>query len=153
MDSIRTAVLCGCFAALGLTLAGEIIPAERFQRELRLLLSLIIVTAILRPLAGLHLPAPDAFPEQVQQNAEQYAEQADALRTEAIRETVQDALNRSLSEQEVACTVEWLDLHIDESGSIIINEAVISGSVLTGRVFLREWLGEDVLITEKEVSP
>ena len=153
MEALKSAVLCGCAAALGLTLAGEILPVERFQREIRLLLSLTLLTALIRPLTGLHLPDTGMLPDDAQQSAAAYAENADRLREEAVCETVRNALNRALSEHEVACTVESLDLHIDGSGSIIINEAVISGSVLTGTVYLREWLGESVIITEREASP
>ena len=53
MDSMRTAVLCACLTALGLTLAEHILPTERFERQIRLIFTALMTIAVLKPLTNL----------------------------------------------------------------------------------------------------
>ena len=149
MDTFRTAVLAACFAALALTLAEGLLPLERFSRQLRLMMSLLLLTAVLTPLTGLHFDfkhenaAADAA-------AEDLTALAEAAYEQAVSERITDALNNALAEHGVSCTVRSVSVHIQEDGSIKINEAVITGNTLTGTVYLREWLGNDVTVTKED---
>ena len=56
-------------------------------------------------------------------------------------------MNRALEARGVSCRVIGIDLHIQDDGCIIINEVTVCGNSLTGSVYLREWLGDDIPIT------
>ena len=73
---------------------------------------------------------------------------AHGMQEDALREAVKNGLNAALSERQVPCRVQQIDLHIAEEGGISIDRAVITGNLLTGRVYLREWLGTGPEITE-----
>ena len=149
MDTFRETVLAACCAALALTLAEGVLPAEKFGRQLRLMLSLLMMTAILAPLTQLQLTLPETDTAAAETAQDLTAAAAEAYR-QAYAERITAALNNALAEHHVSCTVQAVDVHIAEDGSIVINEAVITGNTLTGTVYLREWLGETVRITREE---
>lgn len=148
MEHIHTAVSCACFAALGLTLAEQIIPPEHFGKQIRLILAVLLMTAIISPLTKLDfsgLQTDLAFAEDTAAEITELAEQA---QNAAVKESICAALNRALTANAVNCEVLDADVHIQADGSIFINEVTVSGNLLTGRVYLREWLGSSVEITE-----
>ena len=55
MDTIRTTVLFACCTALGLTLAEQLLPAGQFAKQIRMITAILMMTAILVPLAKLDL--------------------------------------------------------------------------------------------------
>ena len=147
METIRTAVLCACVAALGLTAAENLIPAEKYGKQIRMMLALLLMTAMLKPLTALRMPDIPETETETEQSLSEIAEQADRLRTEAVEESICAGLNRALEEHGVSCRVTGIDLHIQDDGSIIIGEVTVSGNSLTGSVYLREWLGAEIPIT------
>ena len=134
-------MLCACCTALGLTLAENVIPLEKFERQIRMMLALLMMTAILRPLTKLDFADAEAGSAEITEIAEQAREQA-------VAQSICAALNRALAEKNVPCTVSEAEVHIQADGSILINEVKINGNLLTGAVFLHEWLGDDVAVTE-----
>lgn len=112
------------------------------------MIAVLLMTAILVPLTKLDLSdfrtdlsAADAQSADLQTIAEQMQEQAAA-------ENICNALNRALTEKQVPCRVLDVSLHIQPDGGISINEVIAEGNLLTGSVFLHEWLGTDVTISE-----
>ena len=107
-----------------------------------------MMTAILTPLAKLDLSGfvPDDTAAEIQSADLQAA--AIQMQEQAVAESVCRALNRALTEKQVNCRVLDVSLHIQPDGCISINEVTAEGNLLTGTVFLREWLGADVMITE-----
>ena len=148
LKSMYSAVLCGYCAAMGLSIAEWIIPMERFQKQIRLLFSALLLIALLKPLTNLNLPSVPAADGGARQFSEKITALADEARENAVRESVQNALNRALSEHQVECTVKEVCMHISDTGSIMIDEIKITGNQLTGAVYLHEWLGEEISVTE-----
>lgn len=148
MEQIHTAVFCTCCTALALSLAEGLLPFARFEKQLRLIFSLILMTAMLKPLTKIQFPAVSERQAEAAAYAEEIAEQAALAREQAAAESVRNALNRTLAEQNVPCKVTAVRLHILNDGSIDICEVIISGNLLTGRVCLRELLGSGVTVTE-----
>ena len=149
MDALRTSILAACCAALALTFAEGILPMEKFQRQLRLLMSLLLMTAILKPLTGLELSFGTGSLSADPAAAEGLAALAEAAYEDAVSARIQGALNSELASHGVSCTVTAVSVHIQEDGGIEISEAVITGNTLTGTVYLREWLGDAVMITKE----
>lgn len=152
MEHIHTAVSCACCAALGLTLAEYIIPAEHFEKQIRLLLAILMMTVILAPLTKLDLSAITANAAFAEKSAADLIEIAGSAQQEAVTESICAALNRALAANHVNCKVIAADVHIQADGSICINEVKVSGNLLTGSVWLREWLGAETAITEEAMQ-
>ena len=148
MENLRNAVLFGCCAAFGLTLAELILPLERFTRQIRLLTAILMMTVILTPLTKLDLSDFTAHLSDENPQASDLIEAAAEMQEQAAAERICNALNRELAEKQVNCRVTEVCLHIQQDGCISINEVKAEGNLLTGTVFLREWLGNAVTITE-----
>jgi len=148
MEHLHTAVTCACCAALGLTLAESVIPLERFEKQIRLLLAILMMTVILTPLTKLDLSAFTANAAYAAESADDLTEIANAAQQSAVTESIIAALNRALASNGVNCEVIAVDVHIQPDGGICINEVTVRGNLLTGSVYLREWLGADTAITE-----
>jgi len=148
MESLQTAVLCGCFAAVGLSLAEGILPLEKFGKQVRLLTVILLLSALLRPILGLKSEDFSADTAAAENQTAALTESLRSAQEAAVSESVCIALNRTLAEKNVECTVSACSLHIEDDCSISINEVVITGNVQTGTVYLREWLGTEVTIRE-----
>lgn len=148
MDTLRSAVLCICCGAIGLSMTTEMLASERFRRQMRFLAMLLLLTAGLTQLRALDLSAFSGESGSITQTAGEIAERAKAAEEAAAAEAVCRSLNRSLQEHQVPCQVNAVSLHISKNGGIVVDRAYISGNLLTGRVWLREWLGADTEITE-----
>lgn len=148
MDSMQTAVLCACLTALGLTLAEHILPVERFERQIRLIFSVLMTAAILKPLTNLDFSPifSDCTAESF--SSDEICSMADQARTAAVCESLMQTLNRELTQRNIPCRVTAVDANITESGSIDISEVQTEGNLITGRVYLQEWLGGNIKITE-----
>ena len=149
METIRTALFCGCCAALALTVAGELLPAERFCKQIRLLFTLIMAAAVLRSMTALDLRFDLPDPAAAQADAAAQYETAQALLRYAAAVRICNALNLAFAQKNIPCEVISVDVHIAADGSIGINEAVIRGNLLTGTVYLREWLGDGITVREE----
>ena len=106
------------------------------------------MTVILTPLTKLGFPGfvPDTAAAEMQ--SADLQEAALRMQEQAAAERICQALNRSLTEKQVRCRVTEVILHIQPDGCISINEVKAEGNLLIGTVFLREWLGADVIISE-----
>ncbi len=152
MDTLRTTILTACTLGLGLTLAEQLIPLERFSAQIRLLLSLLLLIGMLSSLTRI---SPDTWERRFDATAastEEIQALAEQAHADAIAESIANALNRKLEEAKVNCRVSAVTVHIGEDGSIDISEVTITGNTLTGSIYLREWLGDAVSLT-KEVTP
>lgn len=147
-DSIRTAVLAACCTAIGLTAAEYIVPLEKFEKQIRLIFAVIMMTVILTPLTKIGSSSIISEVPESQFTAEEITDNARQMQEQAAAESIRTALNHALTEKESGCTVESVTVHIPETGGIDIIEVKVTGNLLTGTVCLREWLGDSVTITE-----
>lgn len=151
IENLRTTVLFACCTAFGLTLTKLLLPLEQFERQLRMMIAVLMMTAILVPLTKLDLSGfmPDLSAAETQSADLQTA--AAQMQEQAASENIRNALNHALNEKDVPCRVLDVTLHIQPDGCISISEVTAEGNLLTGSVFLHEWLGKDVIITEGEM--
>ena len=147
LKSMYAAVLCGCSAAVGLRIAEWIVPTERFQKQVRLLFSALMLIVLLKPLTHLQLPSMKETDAGAKQYSQKIAALAESAREDAVRESILNALNRELTAHGVSCTVKAVIMHISETGGIMIDEVRITGNLLTGAVYLHEWLGDEISVT------
>ncbi len=152
MTTPEASIFAACTIALGLSLAEGIIPMERFGKQIRWLFTLLLMIGMLSPLRAWDATAfMEALqPADTQTQSEDLQNAADTLLCDSIESQLITTLNQKLAEHNAPCVVEALDVHIQEDGSIVINEAAISGNILTGTVYLHEWLGADLNVTAWE---
>ena len=53
MQELQSSVLLICLTALGLTLAEGLLPDQRFEKQIRLMFAALLLTVMLKPLAGM----------------------------------------------------------------------------------------------------
>ena len=152
MDILKNTVLCLCCGALGLTLTAQALSSERFRRQIRLIAVLFLLITALSQLRTIDLSAFTSPAGADTAAAADIAERARHTEEQAVAEAIERSLNQAFAEHNVSCTVSRIALHISDAGSIDIDRVFITGDLLTGRVYLREWLGTDTDILE-EVDP
>lgn len=147
MESVQTAVLCACMTSLGLTLAEGLLPMEKYGRQIRILFAALLLTAMLRPLVGADLSLPESIVPQadITQDITEAAAEAQA---EAVGACIRSRLQQELAAQHVNCEVQSVSVHIQPDGGIVIDEVAVAEYSLTAAVYLREWLGGEVPITD-----
>lgn len=149
MDALETGIFCTCMAAMGLRLAEGILPMARFSKQIRTLFITFLLICLLRPLVGLELSsvAPDLSTDSMTQDM---AAMGETARCNAVSTCIQKSLQSELDAHHVECEILDIAVHIEENGGIVIDEVWITGSTLTGTVYLREWLEEGVKITPRK---
>lgn len=148
MEQIRTAVLSLCLTVLGLTLAENILPLEKYTKQIRLMTAAILLTVLLKPLTELRLPMLHTEHTMPEDTVSELTELAAQARDNAVSERLCSALNQQMQINNVPCEVIAVSAHISEDGRIVISEVAVSGDRLTGSVYLHEWLGTEVTVTE-----
>ncbi len=148
MEHLYEAVLGVCLTAAALTLAESILPVGKCGRQIRLLFAAVLLTVLLKPLTGISMSGFDAQLDASQIAAADLTELAKQAQEQAVCESIRTSLNQQLAAKEIPCTVTSVSAYISADGSIDISEIQISGNLLTGSVCLKEWLGQNVRITE-----
>ena len=150
MAHLSDAVFSICCIAFGIALAEELLPAEGFRRQIRILTVLLLTAAVAKSVAGINFTGFQSYPASPAPESAEIEERAVRMQETALSETVLNGLNRALQEKSVPCRVTEVHLHITDGGSILIDRVTVSGNVLTGTVYLREWLGSGTEIKEEE---
>lgn len=148
MQNLQTAVLVICLTAAGLTLAEGLLPDQRFTRQVRLMTAAVLLTVMLKPLAGIRFGSYRSALHDSEAETEAVAELAEQAKEQAVCESLCSTLNREFMLREIPCQVTAVSAHIPADGCIVISEVQVSGNLLTAQVCLHEWLGADVSITE-----
>ena len=152
MNVLENGIFCACMTAMGLRLAEGVLPMARFSKQIRTLFMTFLLICMLRPLVGLELSSVvQEVP--IMDISEELSAMGEAARCEAVAQSIRKSLDAELHAHHVECEVAEVAVHITEEGGIVIDEVWITGSTLTGTVYLREWLDEGVKITpRKEAS-
>lgn len=148
MQNLQTAMLFICLTAAALTLAEGLLPDQRFARQIRLITAAVLLTVMLKPLAGIRFGGYRSALHDSEAETTELTALAEQAKEQAVCESIRSALNRELSLRDIPCQVTAVSAHIPADGGIVISEVQVSGNLLTAQVCLHEWLGADVSITE-----
>ncbi|MBR3448017.1 MAG: hypothetical protein IKH27_09445 [Oscillospiraceae bacterium] len=148
MQELQSSVLLICLTALGLTLAEGLLPNHRFEKQIRLITAALLLTVMLKPLAGIRFSGFSASLCESEAEKAELTALAEQAENHAVCESIRSALNRELALRDIPCEVTAVTAHISEDGSIVISEVQLNGNLLTGSICLKEWLGPDIRITE-----
>lgn len=150
MDHFRNAVFSVCCVALGLSTADGILPSEMFRKQFRILTTLLLLTALAHNFTKIDLSLICPELQTYDSVTTEITDRASVLQATAMEKTIKESLNQELKEHNVCCTVQKVYLHNNENGGINIDRVTVNGNVLTGSVYLREWLGDKTTIEEEE---
>lgn len=148
MQNLQTAIMVICLAAAALTLAEGLVPDHRFEKQIRLIFSAVLMTVMLKPLTEIRLQGTRRIRAEPEAGAAELTELAEQAKEQAVCESIRSALNQELCLKEIPCEVTEVSAHIGTDGSIVISEVAVTGNLLSGSACLREWLGPDIEITE-----
>ena len=148
MQELQSSVLLICLTALGLTLAEGLLPDQRFEKQIRLMFAALLLTVMLKPLAGMRFVGFGSSLRESEAETAELTALAEQAENHAVCESIRSALNRELALRDIPCEVTAVDAHISEDGGIVISEVQLNGNLLTGSICLKEWLGPDIRITE-----
>ncbi len=154
MEQIRTVILGACMLSIAVALCNMIRPSRIFERQVRFLISLLLVISITTPF--LQIDYADAL-EALTETAEppETAVLEETLEAQLLEETAlcsEAAVRSLLSQAGIACTEADVIVHIGDTGSIYISEVSVTCSDFRGASeILRENLGEEVILHVSEV--
>ena len=154
MEQMKAGILSVCMLGTAVGIISLLRPGQTLERQIRFLLSLLLVIGITVPLLQIRLPDA-AFSGNAY--AAQQAENQEAFDRQLLQETeqqVEAALQERLAAAGIFCTELTAVLHREENGCIYCSEvqAVCSDPEAACAV-LRDALGEEVVIHAAELAP
>ena len=152
MEQMRAGILSICMLSTAIGICSLLRPEQTLGRQLRFLLSMLLLIGLAVPLLQLRLPASafsgEAFLQQQEEHREAFEERL-LLETQKQTET---ALRERLSAEGITCTMLSVTLHRAEDGSIYCSEVQLScNAPERAAALLRTLLGEEVSICAGEM--
>lgn len=153
METMRTIVLVTCAVSLLSGVLDALKPNKKFDRQMRLLLSVVFLLAFLAPfvkgLDDLHWNSwetdaviSDHLTAEMAQQTLQYAQ-----------ENLEQTLVQYLQEHNLADAQVQVQMHMTDDDSIEINRVIVScTNSETATALLKECLGEEVTIDVENIS-
>ncbi|MBE6854426.1 MAG: hypothetical protein E7501_02090 [Ruminococcus sp.] len=152
MEQIGQTVACACAVGISLTVAEYLIPSAKFQKQLRLIFSLLLMLGLILPFARNLTALPDSVAA-AEQTAAPAADEFESLLSEETSLQLCRSLADSLAENGVSVSGITADVHISGDGRITISEVRLSCSdPQTAERVLVQLLGEGVALEITEGS-
>lgn len=150
METCRQAALCACAVSLAYGILTHMLPADRFAKQLRLIMTLVLLIALIQPFVGRTVSLPTlGLPEDTR---EAYAQQYTDALARQTEEELGETLRQQLEAAGIACQELQVGIHIDRQGGIDIREVRLQcADFQAAAALLREALGTDTTITEVDV--
>lgn len=150
METCRQAALCACAVSLAYGILTHMLPTDRFAKQLRLIMTLVLLIALIQPFAGRTVSLPAlGLPEDTR---EAYAQQYTDALARQTEEKLGETLWQQLETAGIACQELQVRIHIDRQGGIDIREVRLQcADFQAAAALLREALGTDTTITEVDV--
>ncbi|MGN0590046.1 stage III sporulation protein AF [Ruminococcus sp.] len=149
METCRQAALCACAVSLAYGMLTQLLPTERFAKQLRLIMVLLLLIALIQPFLKQDFSLPALA---LQEDAGTgYSQTYRALLSRQTEEQLAETLSEQLNEAGIACQRIQVSIHIDEEDSISIREVRLQcADYPSAAALLRQSLGQDTRITEVE---
>ena len=154
MERLRAGILSICMLSTAVAVCTLLRPEQALGKQLRFLLSLLLIIGLAVPLLQIRLPE-EAFSESA--FALQQAENRAAFEDRILQETqarTEAALRERLTAAGITCTALTAVLHRTEDGCIYCSEVQAACSKPErAAAVLREALGEEAEIIAGEMVP
>ncbi len=152
MDAFKELVTTLCLAGIGLAIYKMMVPSGTYEKQIRVLVSLVFILGVISPFARGEISIPVSANNELIESIE-YArieEQANSYLKSHFTTNLESALIKVLEEKGVAVDKISVNVDISEEYSISINEVrvLISNNADTGAVkaaIIKE-VGEDTEI-------
>lgn len=124
MDILRGSAVSACFLGIVFSVMGNLVPSEKFARQINVIFSLILALVIIPPFIGADIELPDF--SDGDRILEDYSEIAEIRLMEEIQENICDSLAELLNGYEIYPLKISVDINNSADGSISINKAEIT---------------------------
>lgn len=125
MDTLRNVLLGACLAAVAISVAGGLCPEQKFEKQLRLIFSLLFLTclggAVLKSGVSFSLPAFSSSPSSGAAYAD-VQERLEAQFFQTAQRNAADALKEKLEQNGTPVKEILVTIHKEEDGGIRISE-------------------------------
>ena len=152
MDAFKELVTTLCLAGIGLAIYKMMVPSGTYEKQIRVLVSLVFILGVISPFARGEISIPVSANNELIESIE-YArieEQANSYLKSHFTTNLESALIKVLEEKGVAVDKISVNVDISEEYSISINEVrvLISNNADTGAVkaTIKKEVGEDTEI-------
>ena len=153
MEIISKMVASGCFIGIAICAADIIKPDDRFSGHIRLIFSLIFTLVFFSPLIKSKpleiLNCQAEYDSEVM--ADSVGNAVDAEMKKAVEQNISNTLGGKLREENILYDEISVNVNIDDSSSIIINEVCITTQNFDeAKKIIENQLGSGVIIYEGE---
>lgn len=149
MEALRVSASAACLLGIIFSVCENMIPSEKFKRQINVICMLILVLTIYQTVSGCEMNL--SINETYTRNTEEYVQITDRLLISEIDGNICDSLNSLLDENGISAKKISLSINNFASDSIIINEAQViisqSDNAEKAESIIRSALGDEVIIT------
>lgn len=158
MDKFELIIASAGFIAVIISLFECLYPAERFNKQLKYIFSLILILTVTEPFITDSSEYVQAM-DQIGSSLEQVSDKSDDV-WEYFKNSVENNIStdifKYLEKNKIKTDEIKTSINISESGSISINEIeiTVNETVQEGEIIalIKEYTDQDILITIKEIS-
>ncbi|MDE5769487.1 MAG: hypothetical protein K2H29_01115 [Oscillospiraceae bacterium] len=138
LESLKTAVISVCMLSIAVAVCTLILPDTALAKQVRFLISLLLIISLAVPLADLDFPVSM---QEIQQERSQETAQA------VTESCLESALLALLEQEQIVCEELHVTVHIDEMNRISIREVnVLCNDFQKACRVLEQALGEEAEI-------
>lgn len=124
MDMLRGAAASACFLGIVFSVMENMIPSEKFAKQIKVIFSLILALVIIPPFIGAEIDIPDFDISGAEQ--EDYSKITEIRLEEEICSNICDSLTQMLHGYEIYPEKISVDINNSADGSISITKAEIT---------------------------
>lgn len=124
MDTFKASAYTACILALIFSFLKEMLPTNKFSKQLSILFSLMLVTAVIRPIANSDLDI--SFELSSGEISSDYEDKLENRLITDIQENICDSLRELMNENDIFPIKIMIDINNLPDGSISIEQAEIT---------------------------
>ena len=127
MDSVRKLVLISCILAIAISVFDMLYPGKKFEKQMRLLLSLVFVIGIITPVftGAISFTVPTFASVRENQNYNNLQDSVYQSYQSNIKENIENNLTKIIRQNEINVKEISVSINIDEDNCISISEVSI----------------------------
>ena len=128
MQTFRLIAMTACFLGIVITIFNSLYPSEKFSKQVKMIFSLIFILSIAKPIAAGKITLPE-IGNTVSASSDYYSSLSDNTYDYFIRSVennISSSLEAKLHEKNIYPEEIQTSINISDSGSISINEVIIT---------------------------
>lgn len=146
MELMKNMIKAACFISVAIMIADMIKPSEKFDKQLKMIFSLVLIIGMLTPILSGKFDL--SFADDIGVNTDvDYEDEEDTLNSslkKSVESNIEHSLKVSLAQNGILCEKISISVNISEDSSISINEVRIAcNNIARARTIISEQLSVD----------